>query len=85
MIVSKFVPDWFVTNKLLEKIDDLVLSNNDIDLEVINSDIATVLSDTRRLFIIDLTHINLDDNNFDEDDLGTIVYVRLMAKCNRYK
>ena len=85
MIVSKFVPDWFATNKLLEKIDDLVLSNNDIDLEVINSDIATVLSDTRRLFIIDLTHINLDDNNFDEDDLGTIVYVRLMARCNRYK
>ena len=85
MIISKFVPDWFVTNKLLEKIDDLVLSNNDIDLEVINSDIATVLSDTRRLFIIDLTHINLDDNNFDEDDLGTIVYVRLMARCNRYK
>ena len=85
MIVSKFVPDWFVTNKLLEKIDDLVLSNNDTDLEVINSDIATVLSDTRRLFIIDLTHINLDDNNFDEDDLGTIVYVRLMARCNRYK
>ena len=85
MIVSKFVPDWFVTNKLLEKIDDLALSNNDIDLEVINSDIATVLSDTRRLFIIDLTHINLDDNNFDEDDLGTIVYVRLMARCNRYK
>ena len=85
MIVSKFVPDWFVTNKLLEKIDDLVLSNNDIDLEVINSDTATVLSDTRRLFIIDLTHINLDDNNFDEDDLGTIVYVRLMARCNRHK
>ena len=85
MIVSKFVPDWFVTNKLLEKIDDLVLSNNDIDLEVINSDIATVLSDTRRLFIIDLTHINLDDNNFDEDDLGTIVYVRLVAWSNRYK
>ena len=85
MIVSKFVPDWFVTNKLLEKIDDLVLSNNDIDLEVINSDIATVLSDTRRLFIIDLTHINLDDNNFDEDDLGTIVYVRLVAWSTRYE
>ena len=85
MIVSKFVPDWFVTNKLLEKIDDLVLSNNDIDLEVIDSDIATVLSDARRLFIIDLTHINLDDNNFDEDDLGTIVYVRLVAWSNRYK
>ena len=85
MIVSKFVPDWFVTNKLLEKIDDLVLSNNDIDLEVINSDIATVLSDTRRLFIIELTHINLDDNNFDEDDLGTIVYVRLVAWSTRYE
>ena len=26
----ELVPDWFVTNKMLEKIDDVVFSNDDI-------------------------------------------------------
>ena len=28
---------------------------------------------------IDLNCINFNDNNFDEDDLGTIIHVRLLA------
>ena len=28
---------------------------------------------------INLNCINLDENNFDEDDSGTIIYVRLLA------
>ena len=28
---------------------------------------------------IDLNCINLDDNNFNEDDSGTIIHVRLLA------
>ena len=35
--------------------------------------------------IIDLNNINIDDDNFDEDDPETIVFVRLMAWCIRYK
>ena len=37
------------------------------------------------LVIIDLDNINLDDDNFDEDALETIIHVRLMAWCNRFK
>ena len=33
----------------------------------------------------DLNTINLDDVNFDEGDLGIIVYVRLMICHNRFK
>ena len=34
---------------------------------------------------IDLNNINIDEDNFDEDDSETIVPVRLMAWCIRYK
>ena len=30
-------------------------------------------------------NINLDDDNFDADDPETIIHVRLMTWCNRYK
>ena len=28
--ILKFVPDWFVTNKLLEKLDNVVSANDDM-------------------------------------------------------
>ena len=34
---------------------------------------------------VDLNKINLDDVNFDEDDTETIIHVRIMAWCNRFK
>ena len=34
---------------------------------------------------VDLTKINLDDDNFNEDDPETIIHVRLMAWNNRFK
>ena len=37
------------------------------------------------LNIIDLNNINLDDDDFHEDDPETIINVRLIAWCNRYK
>ena len=33
---------------------------------------------------LDLKNINLDDVKFDDDDLETVVHVKLMALCNRY-
>ena len=36
-----FVRDWFVTSKMLEKLDENVLSNDDTDLCDIDSDITT--------------------------------------------
>ena len=37
------------------------------------------------LNIIDLNNIILDDDDFHEDDPETIIHVRLITWCNRYK
>ena len=34
---------------------------------------------------VDVNNINLDDGKFDEDDSETIIHVRRMAWCNRFK
>ena len=39
----KLVPDWFVSNKMLEKLDDVVFSNDDIVFVNENSDNAKFL------------------------------------------
>ena len=30
LLASKFVPDWLVTNKMIEKLENAVFSNDDI-------------------------------------------------------
>ena len=81
----KFVPDWFVTNKTLEKLDDVVAYNDDIDLDDIDFGTITLFSDDMGLLTKDLNNINLNADNFGEDDPETIIHVRLMAWCNRFK
>ena len=34
---------------------------------------------------IDLNYIKLDDNNFDEDESGTIIHVRVLACHIKFK
>ena len=63
----------------------ILFSNDDIDLDGIDSDIATFFSDDMGHNTIDLNNINLDNDDFDEDDPETIIHVRLMAWCNRCK
>ena len=41
----KLVPDWFSTITMLEKVDNVVFSNDDIDLDDIVSNIVTFFSD----------------------------------------
>ena len=81
----KFVPYWFVMNKMLEKLDNVEFYNDDIDLDDIDSNNVTFFSDGIRLFTIDLNYINLDDDNFEEDDPGNIDLVRLITWHNRFK
>ena len=54
LLALKFVPDWFVTNKMLEKLD-VVFSNDDMDLDYKN-----FFSDGIGIVTIDLNNINLD-------------------------
>lgn len=59
----QFIPaDWFATNEMLEKLNNVALSNDDIDLEDRNSDIVTFFSDSMELNTTDLTTINLDED-----------------------
>ena len=37
------------------------------------------------LLNVDLNNINLDNVNSDEDDPETIIHVKLMAWCNKFK
>ena len=64
---------------MLENLDNVVFSNDEIDLDDIDSDIVTFFSDGMGLVTIDLNNISLDDCNFDEDDPETIIQIKRMA------
>ena len=85
-ITLKFVPDWFVTNKMLEKFDNLICSNGDIFFHDVHSNIITFFNNDMVFNTIDLNSIKLDDDNDNsEDDPETINHVRLMTWNNRFK
>ena len=82
----QFVPvDRFVTNEMLEKLDNVAFANNDIDLDDRDFDTVTFFSDSMDLSTIDLNNINLDEDGFDEDDPTNTVLDRSIAWCNTFK
>ena len=48
----EFVPDWFVTNKMLEKLRNVVLSNYDIELDDTDPDIVACFSDGMGIVVV---------------------------------
>ena len=70
---------------MFEKLDNFVLSNDNIDLDDTKSGIVTFFSDDLILVTKDLNNINLDGDNFDENDPEIIIHDWIMACCNRYK
>ena len=76
----KFIPYWFVTIKMLEKLDNVVHANYDIFFFNGDFDKVTFMANQGNIFAADLDKINLDnDNKFDEDDSDTIIHARLLA------
>ena len=76
----KFVPDWFVTSKMLEKLDNALHANHDILFYNENFNKVTFIACQRHILAAGLDKIKSDtDNNFYEDDRDTIIHVRL---CN---
>ena len=65
---------------MLEKLGNVVFSNDDMDLNDID-----FFSDGMIVVTIDPNYISLDDDYFDEDNPISIVPVRLIAWCNRFK
>ena len=64
----KFVPDWFFTNRMLEKLNYIVVSNDNIVFVNEDSDSVPFFSDDMDLDIIYIDNINFDDDNFDDND-----------------
>ena len=70
----KYIPDWYVTSKMLEKCD--VLHAYD-DILFYNEDFNKVrfIANQKNILALDLEKVNLD-NNLDEDNLDTIIQIR---------
>ena len=67
---------------MLEKLNNFVFSNDDIDFDDIDSRTVTFFSQDMSLVTITIELKNFnpdDDDNFDEDDPETVIHVRLMA------
>ena len=78
LAVSKFISNWFVTSKMLEKLDNDLHTNYYILFYNQDFDKVTFIANERHILASDVDKINLDnDKNFDEDSPGTIIYVRL--------
>ena len=74
----KFIPDSFVTRKMLEMFQDALLTNDDILFLVEEFIKVTIFASEMNILGVDLDTINLDGgNNFDEDHPETIIHVRL--------
>ena len=75
----KFVPNWFVTSKMIKKLHNTLFTDDDILFFDGDSVSVTYFSDELGILSVDINNINLDDVNFYEDDHETIIHVRLMA------
>ena len=71
LITLMFVLDWFVTNKMLEKLCNSIFSNSNIFFHDAGSNIFIFLTDDIGFNTIDLNNVNLDYDKFNEDDPET--------------
>ena len=64
-------------NKILEELDDVVFSNDDIDLPDTDSGIVTFFSNETGVITTDFDNINLDDDHFDKMILKLLLMLDL--------
>ena len=70
---------------MIKKLNNAIFSSDDIDLVIEDSGNVSFCSDEMGVLSVDLNNINLDDDNFIEDDPETIIHVKFMAWRNEYK
>ena len=71
----KFVPDWFVTNKMIKKLFTALYADENILYFNEDSGNVTFICNGMGILSIDLNNINL----YDKDDPDTIIHVRFLA------
>ena len=67
---------------MLEKLDNAVFFTDDVELDDIDSNIVAFFSDGMGLNTINFNSINLDDDNFNENDPDAMINVRLLTWRN---
>ena len=85
LVALRFIPDWFVTNKVLEKFHDAFLACDNILFFDEDLSKVTCFANEVGILFVDLDKINFDDDKmFDEDDSETIIYVRILVWRNKF-
>ena len=80
-----FNPDWFITNKMIKNL--FIAFYADENILYFDKDIGNAIFSYNEMGIlnIELNCINLDDNNFNEDDCSAIIHVRLLAWRTKFE
>ena len=81
----KFVPDWFVTSKMIQKLYKVSFVDDDILFLDKGSDNATFSIGEMGIISVDLNNINPDDLNIYENDTKTIIHACLLVCHYSYK
>ena len=81
----KFIPDGFVTRKMIKKLHAALFANNEILFFDKDSGNVTFSSDEMGIISVDRNYVNIDDVDFYENVLETIIHVRLMTWNNKLK
>ena len=88
---SKFVPDWFVTSRMIKKLLTALYADNNVLYFSEDSGNAVFFCNEMGILSIGINNVNLDDTNFGKDDPETIIQIRLLAcyikfeKCEAFK
>ena len=79
LVTLQLIPDCFVTRKIIKK--HFIALYPDKNILYFNEDSGDVIFKCNETGIlnIDINNINLDNNFHDDDDLDTIVLMRLLA------
>ena len=75
----KFVPDWFVTSKMIKRL--FTTSYADENILFFNEYFGNVIISSNEMGVlnIDLNNINLGNTNYEEYDSDTIIHIRLLS------
>ena len=81
----KFVPDWFITSKIIKNfLTALYADENKLNF-IENSGDVVFSCNKMGILSIDLNNINLADMNYDEDDPETIIHIILFIKRVKWR